>query len=63
MIYICGVEKLEVDNFPSWECQIRLILGIMDKDHSMRDDAPVVLVAEGDNDPTLFERTAASEEE
>ena len=63
MSYINGVEKLGGNNFTSWKAQIKLIMLIMDKDHSMREDAPVAPAAAGDNDTTLPERTAAYEKE
>jgi len=57
------VEKLSGDNFARWSREIHLILVMMDKDHSMRDPAPVALVAQGDDDTSLAERTAAYEKE
>jgi hypothetical protein len=53
MSYMNGVEKLGGDNFTTWRDQINLILVIVDKDHSMREDALVAPVAIGDNDITL----------
>jgi len=61
--YVNGVEKLSGDNFAKWSREIELILVMMDKDHSMRDKAPVAPVAQGDDDTTLAERTAAYEKE
>ena len=43
--------------------EIELILVMMDKDHSMRDKAPVAPVAQGTDDTTLAERTAVYEKE
>ena len=60
--YVNGVEKLSSDNFARWSREIHLIQ-VMDKDHSMRDPAPVAPVAQGDDDTTLAERTAAYEKE
>ena len=61
--YVNGVEKLSSDNFAKWNRKIELILVMMDKDHSMRDKVPVAPVAQGDDDTTLAERTAAYEKE
>ena len=44
--YVNGVEQLAGDNFTKWSREINLILLMMDKDHSMRDNAPVALVAQ-----------------
>ena len=57
------MEQLAGDNFTKWSREINLILLMMDKDHSMRDKAPVAPVAQGDDDTTLAERTAAYEKE
>jgi hypothetical protein len=40
-------------NFAKWKADLKLILAIMDRDHSFREDKPV---AEGDNDTTLAMR-------
>jgi len=61
--YVNGVEKLSGDNFARWSREIHLILVMMDKDHSMRDSAPVAPVAQEDDDTSLAERTAAYEKE
>jgi len=62
--YVNGVEKLSGDNkFAKWSREIELILVMMDKNHSMRDRAPVAPVAQGTDDTTLAERTAAYEKE
>ena len=61
--YVNGVEKLSGDNFMKWSREIQLILDKMDKDHSMRDKARVASVAQGTDDTTLAERTAAYEKE
>ena len=61
--YVNGVEKLSGDNFARWSREIHLILVMMDKDHSMRDPAPVVLVAQGTDDTSLAESTATYEKE
>ena len=53
------MEKLSGDNFAKLSREIELILVMMDKDHSMRDKAPVALVAQGTDDTTLTERTTA----
>ena len=56
--------KLSGDNFAKWSREIQLILVMMmDKDHSMRDDAPVALVAQRTDDTSLAKRTAAYEKE
>jgi hypothetical protein len=57
MSYINDIEEVWGNNFTTWRDQINLILVIMDKDHSMRDNAPVAPVAAGDNDTTLAECT------
>jgi hypothetical protein len=51
--YMNGVEKLGGINFAKWKTDIKMILAIMDWDHSFREDKPVEPVAEGDNDTTL----------
>ncbi|KAG8046028.1 hypothetical protein GUJ93_ZPchr0008g13751 [Zizania palustris] len=51
--YMNGVEKLGGTNFTKWKGELMLILAIMDRDHSFREDKPVVPVSEGDNDATL----------
>jgi hypothetical protein len=40
-------------NFAKWKGEIMMILAIMDRDHSFRENKPVEPVAEGDNDNTL----------
>ena len=57
------MEQLAGDNFTKWSREINLILLMMDKDHSMRDDAPVALVAQRTDDTSLAKRTAAYEKE
>ena len=57
------MEKLSGNNFAKWSREIHLILVMMDKDHSMRDPAPVAPVAQGTDDTSLAERTAAYEKE
>lgn len=61
--YVNGIQKLGGDNFTNWKNDIGLVLCIMDRDHSMRDKYPVAPTAQGDNDTTLPERTAAYEKE
>ena len=61
--YVNGVEKLSGDNFARCSLEIHLILVMMDKDHSMRDTALIAPVAQGTDDTTLAERTAAYEKE
>ena len=46
-----------------WSREIQLILDKMDKDHSMRDRAPVAPVAQGTDDTSLAERTPAYKKE
>jgi hypothetical protein len=48
-----GVTKLGGMNFAKWKADIQMILAIMDRDHSFREDKPVEPVAEGDNDTSL----------
>jgi hypothetical protein len=50
--YMNGVTKLGV-NFAKWKADIQMILAIMDRDHSFREDKPAEPVAEGANDTTL----------
>ncbi|KAG8056506.1 hypothetical protein GUJ93_ZPchr0002g26129 [Zizania palustris] len=59
--YMNGVEKLGGTNFTKWKGELMLILAIMDRDHSFREDKPVVPVSEGDNDATLVHRMAEYE--
>jgi hypothetical protein len=40
-------------NFAKWKADIMMILTIMDRDHSFRENKLVEPVAEGDNDTTL----------
>jgi hypothetical protein len=40
-------------NFAKWKADIQMILAIMDRDHSFREDKPIEPVAEGANDTTL----------
>jgi hypothetical protein len=54
--YMNGVEKLGGTNFAKWKAGLKLILTIVDRDHSFREDKPVEPVAEGDNDTTLATR-------
>jgi hypothetical protein len=39
-------------NFAKWKANIKMILGIMDWNHSLYENKPVELVAEDDNDIT-----------
>ena len=57
------MEKLSGDNFTKWSREIQLILVMMDKGHSMRDRAPVAPVAQGTDDKSLAEHTAAYEKD
>jgi hypothetical protein len=50
--YMSNVEKLGV-NFAKWKADIKMILIIMDQDHSFCEGKPVELVTEDDNDTTL----------
>ena len=61
--YYNGVEQLVGDNFAKWSREINLTLLVLDKDRSIRDDAPVAPVAQETNDTSLDERTAAYEKE
>jgi hypothetical protein len=54
--YMNGVEKLGGTNFAKWKAGLKLILTIVDRDHSFREDKPIEPVAEGDNDTTLATR-------
>jgi hypothetical protein len=40
-------------NFAKWKPDLKLILAIMNQDHSFREEKPIEPVAEGDNDTTL----------
>jgi hypothetical protein len=51
--YMKGVEKLGGTNFAKWRADLKLILAIMDRDHSFREEKPLEPIAEGDNDTTL----------
>jgi hypothetical protein len=53
MTYMNGIEKLGDTNFAKWKSDLMLVLAIMDRDHSFREDKPEELVAQGDNDSTL----------
>jgi hypothetical protein len=50
-----GVEKLGL-NFAKWKVDIKMILSIIDWDHSFREDKPVEPVVEGDNETTIVLR-------
>jgi hypothetical protein len=54
--YMNGVKKLGGTIFAKWKSDLNLILAIMDRDHSFREDKPTEPVAEGDNDSTLATR-------
>jgi hypothetical protein len=54
--YMKGVEKLGGTNIAKWKAGLKLILTIMDRDHSFREDKLVEPVAEGDNHSTLATR-------
>jgi hypothetical protein len=54
--YMNGVEKLGGTNFAKWKVDLKLILAIMNRDHSFREDKPIEPVADGDNDTTLATR-------
>lgn len=60
---INGITKLNDTNFPQWQSEIRMILGVMDLDHALRENAPTAPVPAGDNDLTLAERTKTYEYE
>jgi hypothetical protein len=51
--YINGVDKPEGMNFAEWKADIKIILAIMDRDHSFCEDKPIEPIVEGDNDTTL----------
>jgi hypothetical protein len=55
------VTKLGGMNFAKWKADIQMILAIMDRDHSFREDKPVEPFAEGANDTTLALRKAEYE--
>jgi hypothetical protein len=40
-------------NFAKWRADIKMILAIMDRDHSFCEDKSIEPVTEGDNDATL----------
>jgi hypothetical protein len=48
-----SVEKLRGMNFAKWKADLKLILAIMDRDHSFREDKPVEPIVEVGNDTTL----------
>jgi hypothetical protein len=45
-------------NFAKWKVDIKMILSIIDWDHSFREDKPVEPVVEGDNETTIVLRKA-----
>jgi hypothetical protein len=47
------LKSLRGINFAKWKADIKMILTIMDQDHSFREDKPIEPVAEGDNDTTF----------
>jgi hypothetical protein len=51
--YMNGVTKLRGMDFAKWKADIQMILAIMDRGHSFREDKPIEPVAEGANDTTL----------
>jgi hypothetical protein len=51
--YMKGVEKLGGTNFAKWRADLKLILAIMDRDHSFREEKPLEPIPKGDNDITL----------
>jgi hypothetical protein len=53
MMYMNGIEKLGGTNLAKWKSDLMLVLAIMDKDHSFREDKLEESVAEGDNDSTM----------
>jgi hypothetical protein len=56
MTYMNGIEKLVGTNFAKWKSDLMLVLAIMNRDHSFREDKPEEPVAQGDNDSTLAQR-------
>jgi hypothetical protein len=61
MTYMNGIEKLGGTNFAKWKGDLMLVLAIMDRDHSFREDKPEEPVAQGDNDSTLAHHKAEYE--
>jgi hypothetical protein len=61
MMYMNGIEKLGGTNFAKWKGDLMLVLIIMDRDHSFREDRPEEPVAQCDNDSTLAHRKAEYE--
>ncbi|WVZ83644.1 hypothetical protein U9M48_030772 [Paspalum notatum var. saurae] len=59
---IKGITQLTGTNFHEWREEIRLVLGVMDLDHALREDAPTAPVA-GDNAPVTAEATRQYEME
>ena len=55
--YMNGVETLGGNNFGKWKQEIMFILAVMDRDESFHEERPVAPTANGDNDPTLVERS------
>jgi hypothetical protein len=51
-----GVEKLGGTHFAKWKVNLKLILAIMDRDHSFQEEKSVEPIAEGDNNTTLAMR-------
>jgi hypothetical protein len=59
--YMNGVEKHGGINITKWKADLKLILIIMDRDHSFRENKPVEPAAEGDKDSTLAARITEHE--
>jgi hypothetical protein len=61
MTYMNDIKKLGGTNFAKRKGDLMLVLAIMDRDHSFREDKPEEPVAQGDNDSTLAHRKAEYE--
>jgi hypothetical protein len=59
--YMNSMEKLGDTNFAKWKTDLKLILAIMDRNHSFLEERVIELVAEGDNDTTLAMKKAEYE--
>ncbi|WVZ83837.1 hypothetical protein U9M48_030935 [Paspalum notatum var. saurae] len=46
---IKGITQLSITNFHEWREEIRLVLGVMDLDHALREDAPTAPIAGADD--------------
>jgi hypothetical protein len=61
MTHMNGIEKLGGTNFANWKGDLMLVLAIMDRDNSFREEKPEEPVAQGDHETTLGHRKAKYE--